>query len=50
MFPRTALRGAADPRGLTSIRPQVASTIPPYCAPRPTFPHLSAPFWRGANL
>ena len=25
MFPRTALRGAADPRGLTPIRPQVAS-------------------------
>ena len=23
MFPRTALRGAADPRGLTPIRPQV---------------------------
>ena len=28
MFPRTALRGAADPRGLTPIRPQVATPLP----------------------
>ena len=50
MFPRTALRGAAGPPRLDA-NPAASrfdhTTI--LALPGPTFPHLSAPFRRGAN-